>query len=279
MYSNRYSNDAETVAAGRGRRSLTGCGGGRNLRAMSSNEHGEKQTQRRRRLAILLAGGLALIVAAVAALFVPKEMWVQAKEAVRAAVEWVRHLGAEWFFAAFAVLPAVGFPVSVFPLAAGPLFVPVLGLPTVLLLSSACMAISMTISYALARYVVRPWVTRLLGYLGYKIPVVPAEKQRMFTVLVRITPGPPYVFQSFLLGLAEVSFGTYLLISWAISSVNVALFVIFGDALAQGKGKVALIALAGVVMVVVGVKLLRDRIQRRERAAAGVAAAPAGEDI
>lgn len=255
-------------------------GGGRNLRAMSSIENGEKQAQRKRRLAILLAGGLCVVVAAVAALFVPHEMWVQAKEALKSAVEWVRHLGAEWFFAAFAVLPALGFPVSVFPLAAGPLFVPVLGLPTVLLLSSACMAVSMTISYGLARYVVRPWVTRLLSYLGYTIPVVPAEKQRMFTVLVRITPGPPYVFQSFLLGLAEVPYGIYLLISWAISTVNVALFIVFGDALAQGKGKVALIALAGVVMVVVGVKLLRDRIQRRERAAAaGVAAAPAGEDI
>ena len=263
----------------RGRRSLTVRGGERNLRAMSSTENVEKQAQRKRRLAILLAGGVLLVAAAVAALFVPKEMWVQAKDALKAGMEWVRGLGAAWFFAAFAVLPAVGFPVSVFPLAAGPLFVPVLGLPTVLLLSSACMAVSMTISYGLARYVVRPWVTRLLSYLGYTIPVVPAEKQRMFTVLVRITPGPPYVFQSFLLGLAEVPYGIYLLISWAISTVNVSLLIVFGDALAQGKGKVALIALAGVVLVVVGVKLLRDRIQRRERAAAIPAAVPMAEDI
>jgi uncharacterized membrane protein YdjX (TVP38/TMEM64 family) len=260
---------------------LTVGGGERNLRAMSLNENVEKREQRKRRLAMMVAAGLLVVAAALAALYVPKEMWVQAKDALKIGMEWVRGLGAGWFFAAFAVLPAVGCPVSLFSLTAGPLFVPVLGMPTVLLLTGASMAVSMTISYGLARYVVRPWVTRLLGFLGYTIPIVPTEKQRMFTLLVRITPGPPYVFQSFLLGLAEVRFWLYLGISWVICTVNVALLIVFGDALAQGKGKVALIALAGVVLVVVGVKLLRDRIQRRERAAMekSAAAAPAGDDI
>jgi|LauGreDrversion4_1035100.scaffolds.fasta_scaffold08025_5 uncharacterized membrane protein YdjX (TVP38/TMEM64 family) len=246
---------------------------------MSSTKQGSTPDQRRRRLAILTAGGLLAVATAIGVMMLPAEVWGRVREAVTTGMEGVRGLGAGWFFAAFAVLPAVGFPVSIFPLAAGPIFVPVLGLPTVLLLASACMAISMTISYGLARYVVRPWVTRLLGFLGYTIPVVPAAKHRMFTVLVRITPGPPYVFQSFLLGLAEVPFWIYLLISWVISTMNISLFIVFGDALAQGKGKVALIALGGVVLVVTGVKLLRDRIQRRERAAASAAAVPMAEDI
>jgi uncharacterized protein (DUF1684 family) len=56
-------------------------------------------------------------------------------------------------------------------------------------------------------------------------------------------------------------------------------FIVFGDALAQGKGKVALIALVGVVLVIVGVKLLRDRIQKRERESAGTPVVPMAEDI
>jgi len=246
---------------------------------MTSTEKGNTLEQRKRRLAILAVGGVLLLAAAVVAMLLPPEVWGQVKDAVKIGMEWVRGLGAGWFVLAFAVLPAVGCPVSLFSLTAGPLFVPMLGMPVVLLLTGVSMAVSMTISYGLARYGVRPWVTRLLAFLGYSIPVVPAGKQRMFTLLVRITPGPPYVFQSFLLGLAEVPFWLYLGISWVVSTVNVVLFIVFGDALAQGKGKVALIALVGVVLVIVGVKLLRDRIQKREREAAGTPVVPMAEDI
>lgn len=226
---------------------------------------------------MLAAGGVAALAAGAGALWLPAERWVEAKEAVVAVVGWVRALGPWWFFAAFAVLPAVGFPVSVFALSAGSLFGPVLGLPWVLVLAGLSMAASMSISYGLARHVVRPWVERLLGYVGYRVPVVPAEKQRMFTVLVRITPGPPYVFQSFLLGLAGVPFWVYLGISWAICTVNIWLVIVFGDALAQGKGKVALLALGGVVLAVVAVKLVRNRMVKRAAGLGGVLAVKEGE--
>ncbi|MBC8009437.1 MAG: hypothetical protein H7067_05005, partial [Burkholderiales bacterium] len=138
----------------------------------------EKARHRRRRLAALGVVALGLVTAGVWAAMQPAETWTQAKTAVLAGMDWVRGLGAGWYFVAFAVLPAIGFPVSAFALSAGPLFGPVLGLPTVLALAGASMATSMTISYGLSRYVFRPWVTRLFGFLGYKIPVVPAEKRR-----------------------------------------------------------------------------------------------------
>lgn len=141
-----------------------------------NNDHPDAAKHRRRRLALIVAGGIGLLAAAVAAAWVPSERWGAAREAIGAALDWVRALGAGWFFAAFAVLPAVGFPVSVFALSAGTLFGPTLGLPTVLALAGLSMAVSMSISYGLARYAVRPWVTRLLGYVGYRVPVVPPEK-------------------------------------------------------------------------------------------------------
>lgn len=219
---------------------------------------------------MLIAAGLGALALAVVAALQPAETWVQLKEQAGRVLESVRGLGAGWYFAAFALLPAVGFPVSAFALSAGPLFGPVLGLPTVLAIAGLCMATSMTISYVLSRYVLRPWVTRLLGFLGYKIPVVPAEKRRMFVFLVRVTPGPPYVFQSFLLGLAEVPFRLYLAISWVVATATVSLTIVFGDALMRGNGKVALAALAGVIVVVAVVK----RLRRRVAAKAGVALAP-----
>jgi uncharacterized membrane protein YdjX (TVP38/TMEM64 family) len=222
---------------------------------------------RRRRLAALAVCAVAGLAMAAWGAVQPPETWVRAREMAVGATEWVRGLGAGWFFAAFAVLPAVGFPVSVFAVGAGSIFGPVLGLPVVLAFSGLSMAVSMTISYGLARFVVRPWVGRLLGFLGYGIPVVPAGRHRVFVFLVRVTPGAPYVFQSLLLGLAGVPFGTYLAISWAVSTATVSLMIVFGDALMKGEGKLALAALGGVVVVAVAIKLVREKLAARESAA------------
>lgn len=221
---------------------------------------GDVARHRRRRLRIFLAGGFFLVVLAVWAAMQPPETWWRVQETAGRTMAAVRALGAGWFFAAFALLPAVGFPVSVFVLAAGPLFAPVIGLPAVLALAAASMATSMSISYGLSRYLLRPWVARLLAYLGYAIPVVPPGKRRMFVFLVRVTPGPPYVFQSFLLGLAGVPFRIYLLISWLTATANVVLLIVCGDALMKGQGGVALAAVAGVVAVVVVIRAVRRRM-------------------
>jgi uncharacterized membrane protein YdjX (TVP38/TMEM64 family) len=261
---------------------LTGGRGGGQRGGLESTEHAAADGRaaarhRRRRLAALAACAAGLVVVAAWAATQPPETWTRLKAQFDVAVEWVRGLGAGWFFAAFAVLPAVGFPVSVFAFSAGPLFGPVLGLPTVLALAGASMAASMSISYGLASFVLRPWVTRLLAYLGYTIPVVPPEKRRMFVFLVRATPGPPYVFQSFLLGLARVPYLTYLVISWPVSIAGVFLVIVFGDALAQGNGKVAILAVLGVVLVVSAVKAAQRLLARRARLAAAAAAAGEGE--
>lgn len=231
---------------------------------------------RRRRLAALAAGALGALALGILAVTQPPETWMQLKELGVRGTEWVRGLGAGWFFAAFAVLPAVGFPVSPFALAAGPLFGPVLGLPAVLALAGVSMVASMTLSYALSRHVLRPWVEKLLAYLGYRVPVVPADKQRMFVFLVRATPGSPYVFQSFLLGLTGVSFGTYLAVSWLVSASSVALMIVFGDALMKGHGRMALVAAVGVVGVAVLVKLARQRLAVRAESVPAVAPDPEG---
>ena len=254
---------------------LTGGAGGRQGGTMDSKDLTAARHRRRRRAALVVCalGGLAL--AGVAATL-PPETWGRLRNLAGEVADWVRGLGAGWFFAAFAVLPAVGFPVSVFAFAAGSLFGPVLGLPAVLALSGLSMAASMTISYGLARFVLRPWVARMLGFLGYAAPVVPAGKQRMFVLLVRVTPGVPYVVQSFLLGLAEVPFRIYLTISWVAATAGVSLMIVFGDALMKGRGKVALAALAGVVLVVVAVKYIRSRLSARAAPIAAAAVANEG---
>ena len=73
-------------------------------------------------------------------------------------------------------------------------------------------------------------------------------------------------------GLADVPFLRYLMISMAIQgSLNVA-FILFGDALNHGQGKMALTAALAIAMLAVGTHLLRKHYGKKKAAAAPASA-------
>lgn len=177
--------------------------------------------------------------------------------AIDEGVNVLRSAGPLVFFTAMALLPAIGFPISVFNLTAGTAFAAQLGLPGVLAAAGAALAVNIALTYWLARYGLRPWIEEMISRTKYKIPVVPPAEQKEIILLVRVTPGPPFFLQSFLLGVAEVKFLPYLLISWPIAFVYSTGFIVFGDAILHGKAKVAFIGLSILVAVGLGVHLLR----------------------
>jgi uncharacterized membrane protein YdjX (TVP38/TMEM64 family) len=212
-------------------------------------------------LAVVAAGGLVACGAG--------WWWMRAQGYdVREGIEWVlgqvRALGPVAFFSLMALLPAVGAPVSVFTLTAGPVFGPTLGLPLVLVLALGSLAINLALTYAMARWLLRPWLERLCAWLGFGIPEVAVADQRNLVILVRVTPGPPYVLQNYLLGMARIPFWTYFVISWSVVCLYTTAFIVFGDALARGKGRGALVAASVIVALVVGVRFVRGRMQRKK---------------
>ena len=181
----------------------------------------------------------------------------------------VRGVGPEAFFAAMAILPAFGFPLSPFWLSAGPVFSPVLGLPLVIALCAVSLAVNLALTYWLARYAFRPPLAWLVRRLGYELPRVAPADQVSVSVLLRVTPGPPFCVQGYLLGLAEIPFRVYMLVSWPIAMVLGVVFIYFGDSLAQGKGKLALAALGGLMALGVGFKFLRRRMLQKRKLLSG----------
>ena len=178
----------------------------------------------------------------------------------------IRLLGPLAFFTAMALLPTAGFPLMAFALTAGPAFGAQLGLGGVLLGSAAAITVNVVLTYWLARRALRPLLAWALGRLGYAIPAVPASEQLEVTLLVRITPGPPFFVQSYLLGLAEIPFRTYLVPSLLFPMINLSGVVIFGDALMHGKAKIAVLGISLVVAALLGVHLLRRHLRlRRQR--------------
>ncbi len=133
----------------------------------------------------------------------------------------------------------------------------------VLAAAGLAIAVNQALTYWLARYALRPWLEQMISSTKYRIPVVAPAEHAEITVLVRITPGPPFLLQNYLLGLAEVRFGTYLWISWLITFFYSAGVIVFGDAILHGKGKVAFIGLSLIVAVALGVHLLRKHYGKK----------------
>lgn len=176
----------------------------------------------------------------------------------------VREAGPTAFFAGMALLPAVGFPLSPFTLSAGSVFAPTLGWPAVIAATWIALSINVSITYVGARWLARPLLEKLVHRLGYTWPMVSPENQWNVTVLVRVTPGPPFVVQSVILGLARIPFGVYLVGSVLIQGMYATAFVVFGDALLAGKGKMFLLGISAMMAVTAGAHMLRRHLAKKK---------------
>lgn len=186
------------------------------------------------------------------------------RELITLILEALREAGPVPFFAAMSLLPLAGFPVAAFTLAAGPAYGPLLGLPLVVTCAIAALALNVTLNYWLAARALRPLLSTWLTRLGYTLPEVSAKNAWTVSLLVRLTPGPPFFVQSYLLGLARIPFPIYLLVSLLVSGSYQAAIIIGGGALIEGRMVLALGAAALVALILLATSLLRRRLARRD---------------
>ena len=144
------------------------------------------------------------------------------KERVLAALQ---RAGPWAFFSAMALLPAAGAPMGVFSLAAGPAFAARMGMVGVVAAGLTALTVNLLLTYWLARQALRPALTRLVERLGYRIPQLDAKDMTDLIVLLRVTPGPPFFVQNYLLGLADAPFVKYVAISCAAQWTYTAVFI------------------------------------------------------
>lgn len=211
---------------------------------------------------ILAAGLLGLI-----ALLIIVVLTTGLTEAADALVLGLREAGPEVFFVAMAVLPAVGFPLMAFTLAAGPVFGPTLGAGWVIAWSLAAVVGNLLLTYWLANRALRPLVSRLLAYFEFPLPDRTAAGAWQIALIVRLTPGPPFWAQSYLLGLIRVPLVPYLVVSTSVMAGYIVGLVYGGVALANGNGRLAFTAAGILVVLVAALQLLRHRAARRRAAA------------
>jgi uncharacterized membrane protein YdjX (TVP38/TMEM64 family) len=189
---------------------------------------------------------------------------VNVRDLIEHAMTIIRDAGPVAYFTAMALLPAIGVPATVFTLTAGPVFGPKLGMPLVVFLSVAAIMFNIVLTYFLARRALRPVMEKLMTRFGYKLPQVAPEDTMDLAIIVRVTPGSPFPVQNYLLGLANVPFRQYLLVSFIVQVIYTPAFVLFGDALLHGKGKLAMVAVGLLAAAAVATHWARKHFAKKK---------------
>ena len=173
-------------------------------------------------------------------------------------------------FFGLALLPLAGVPTS-------PLWIAVgvrLGTATGFVMALGGLLLNYTIAYWLARRWLRQPLARWLESRAWRIPQVKTEDESLLILLLRLTPGLPLFVQNYLLGLAEVRFGRYLLLSALIQAPQVLAFVWFGNSLAENAVWRLLLGGGALVALSVLVILVRRVLKRRASPGFAVTATP-----
>ena len=176
----------------------------------------------------------------------------------------IRDLGPWIFFTAMALLPAAGAPLMGFNLVAGEAFAARMTMPGVIVTVALMIALNLALTYWLARYALRPLLRRLVERYGYSVPRTTPDNALMVALLVRLTPGPPFFFQSYLLGLAEVPFRLYMIVSWLAVLPLALSAVVLGKAAREGHFGKIFTVIGVMLLAVVAVQVVRKKLVKRE---------------
>jgi uncharacterized membrane protein YdjX (TVP38/TMEM64 family) len=204
-------------------------------------------------LGVAVLGAVALLVLRGMNL---RELGLQGMAYIRDAGPWA-------FFAMTAVLPAFGAPLSAFTIVAGEAFARQMTLAGVMAAAFVAIAVNLALTYWLARYALRPMLSRLTERYGYRIPRVTAENALSISLVLRLTPGPPFFMQSYILGLAEVPFKLYMVVSWVCILPWTVALIVLGKGIMNGNFRMVAYGVGVIVVATVLVHWVRRRYASR----------------
>jgi uncharacterized membrane protein YdjX (TVP38/TMEM64 family) len=175
----------------------------------------------------------------------------------------LRTLGPWAFFAAAAVLPACGAPLTAFTVLAGEVFAPLMTLMGVIAAMILALVANLALTYWLARFALRPVLAKLAERYGYKVPRVTKANALSVTLVFRLTPGIPFFLQSYILGLAEIPFGLYMLVSSLCISPMAVGTIVLGKGIFNGNFRMVGIGTFVLLVATLLVHWLRKRYAPR----------------
>lgn len=182
----------------------------------------EASTPRKSHLKIVLILA-ALAVVLIMTRSLPVSEWLESFN------EWVKDLGplGYFVFAAFYILATIFFlPGSILTLGAGFIYGVVKGS----IIVSISSVIGVSVTFLIARYLARDWVTDKFGNNPHfrAIDTAIGNKGGKIVLMLRLSPAFPFNVLNYLLGLTAVPFWSYVFASWLGMLPGTVLYVYLG---------------------------------------------------
>lgn len=202
------------------------------------------------------------VLVLVAVLAMAGALWLATDR--QAVMEWKDEAGPAPFFAAMALLPALGFPMTPFFVAAGALYGPLIGLCG----TAIAICVNLLVCYAISHSALRPRVVALIRRIGYEPPDFSSARGHAwrFALVVRFAPAVPTFIKNYLLALAGVPLGIYLLVSFIFNFAYAAAFILLGDSLLDRDWS-DVVLIVGVLCVGGGAVWLVRKVRKKKAGA------------
>ena len=137
--------------------------------------------------------------------------------------DWIEHVNSGWFFVLMAVLPILGFPLSVLQIVAGVKF----GFWTGMSLTAAAMSVHLLGAHWVASSFLKHPVSSLLSRTRFRLPQVRNNEQSVLGFLVPLLPGS-YTVKNYLMVLGGVSLKTLLCVCLPVYAVRASSGIFLG---------------------------------------------------
>jgi uncharacterized membrane protein YdjX (TVP38/TMEM64 family) len=159
---------------------------------------------------------------------------------------WIEGVNTGWFFVLLAVLPILGFPISLLQIVAGVKF----GFGTGMSVTAGAMTVHLLGAHLVGTGVLKGPVSRLLSRTRFRLPQVHGNEQSSLGFLVPLLPGS-YTVKNYLMVLGGVSLRTLLCVCLPVYAVRATSGIFLGDITGHLTPWLITLLVAGKIVAVV----------------------------
>jgi uncharacterized membrane protein YdjX (TVP38/TMEM64 family) len=165
------------------------------------------------------------------------------------------------YFLGLVILPGLGLPSTPLFLLAGVVLAPILGFWGTAAVVTAALGLNILWTHLLAAGPGRRGAAWLIERKNLELPSLSEDNRLMILILIRLSPWIPLPLQNYAIGLSGVPLSLNLLIGVPAQAIYAVIFLLFGEALYEGKENVLAVLIFAIISTVFLAYYLKREIQ------------------
>ena len=163
-----------------------------------------------------------------------------------------------WIFVSLAILPGFILPCAPLLILAG-IWGAESGIAYACLYSALALIINLIWTYWFAYGPGSKLVNKIFKKFGHQIPELPSKNLIQWATILRLTPGVPFIFSNYILGLLKMPFFKYLLVSVPIITITDCGFILASAGIFGGSWKYIWGGISLLIVIIVAGRLLASQ--------------------